>query len=82
MPAKLAPLTTKVKTPKSPPAPSPQRWSNKEAMLFARRQGWNHKDSKALRRIARDLGLSLPPETVNCAILRGIACVLHAGGGL
>lgn len=78
MPAKPA----KTEPPEAAEAPTPARWSNRETMLFARRQGWNHKDSKALRRIADDLGLSLPPDAVNGAILRGIACVLHAGGGL
>jgi hypothetical protein len=42
-------------------------------MLFARKQGWNPKDQKALRERALALGLDVHPLTVSAGLIRAIA---------
>lgn len=63
-------------------ADDPTSWSNKQAMLYARRMGWNHKDRKMLLAKALELGLDVKPQTVPAALIRSIAATLQAHGGL
>lgn len=75
-------LNTLVSPPFAPAQDNPDLWSNKQAMLFARKKGWNHKDRKALFIKAVELGLEVSPFTVPASLIRSIAANLAAHGGL
>jgi len=75
-------LTAIIPAPPQPERENPALWSNKQAMLFARKQGWNHKDPKSLRNRAVALGLEVHPLAVSAGLIRSIAAVMQNQGGI